>query len=77
MTDVRARWPAGLRRETAAEYVGISPGKFDDWVERGLMPPPKRQDGVVVWLRWALDEALAALPEQGGTKLNPYRDIAL
>jgi hypothetical protein len=42
------RWPRGLRRDDAAGYLGISTTKFDDWVGRGLMPRPKRQDGVVV-----------------------------
>lgn len=55
--------PAGLRREAAAAYVGISPSKFDDWVKRGLMPQPKRQDSCVIWLRRRLDEALEALPD--------------
>jgi len=53
----------GLRREDAAAYVGISPSKFDNWVQRRLMPQPKRQDGVVVWDRYALDLAFGALQE--------------
>jgi hypothetical protein len=51
----------GLRREDAAAYIGISPTKFDDWVRRRLMPSPKRQDGVVVWDRFALDAAFEVL----------------
>jgi|HubBroStandDraft_2_1064218.scaffolds.fasta_scaffold141479_2 hypothetical protein len=55
--------PRGLRRPEAAAYIGISPSKFDDWVLRGLMPTPKRQDGVVVWDRFALDLAFDVLPD--------------
>jgi predicted DNA-binding transcriptional regulator AlpA len=54
--------PRGLRRDVAAAYVGVSLSKFDDWVSRGLMPRPKRQDGVIVWDRLALDAAFEDLP---------------
>lgn len=56
-------WPAGLRRERAAAYIGVSPSKFDDWVTRGLMPKAKRLDSVVLWLRRELDDALDGLPD--------------
>lgn len=64
--------PAGLRREEAAAYVGVSPSKFDDWVKRGLMPKPKTQDAVVIWVRRALDLALEALPDKGAA--NPWNE---
>lgn len=54
--------PRGLRRETAAVYVGVGVTKFDEWVRDGRMPRPKRVDGVVVWDRLALDSAFEALP---------------
>lgn len=67
--------PAGLRREEAAAYVAVSPSKFDDWVKRRIMPAPKVQDGVVVWVRRALDLALEALPDKGAA--NPWdRNVA-
>jgi len=49
--------PRGLRREDAAAYIGVSPSKFDQWVERGVMPKPKRVDRIVLWDRKALDAA--------------------
>lgn len=55
----------GLRREEAAVYVGVAPTKFDDWVRRGVMPKPKRQDGVVVWDILRLDSAFDSLPSDG------------
>jgi hypothetical protein len=54
--------PRGLHRPDAATYVGVSPAKFDQWVERGIMPKPKRQDSVVVWDRLSLDAAFLDLP---------------
>jgi hypothetical protein len=30
-------------------YLGVSPGKFDELVRDGRMPPPKRIDGRKVW----------------------------
>ena len=32
----------GLQREMAARYVGISATKFDEMVDDGRMPKPKR-----------------------------------
>lgn len=63
--DRPARWPRGLRRPDAADYVGVGVTKFDDWVARGIMPKPKRVDGVVVWDRYALDTAFDDLASEG------------
>lgn len=62
----------GLRRVEAAIYVGISPTKFDELVENGTLPQPKRIDRVVVWDIHQLDHAFEALPgceEEAG---NPW-----
>jgi excisionase family DNA binding protein len=55
--------PRGLCREQAAEYIGVGTSKFDDMVEDGRMPGPKRIDGRVVWDRHKLDTAFTALPD--------------
>lgn len=55
--------PRGLSREAAAEYVGVSPTKFDQLVKDRRMPSPKRVDGRVIWDRHALDSAFTALPD--------------
>lgn len=34
----RAYAPRGLRREAAADWVGMSPTKFDELLKAGLMP---------------------------------------
>lgn len=62
--------PRGLCREAAARYVGISPTKFDEMVEDGRMPQPKRIDSRKVWDRTALDIAFEALPGEG--EENPW-----
>jgi predicted DNA-binding transcriptional regulator AlpA len=55
--------PRGLSRVQAAEYIGIGPSKFDELVDDGRMPKPKRIDGRTVWDRIKLDEAFAAIDE--------------
>lgn len=60
--------PRGLSREEAAAYIGVSPGKFDQLVADGRMPPPKAIDGRRVWDRLALDRAFAALPDADGAQ---------
>ena len=56
--------PRGLCRGQGAEYIGVSPTKFDQMVADGRMPKPKRIDGRVVWDRLQLDSAFAALPDE-------------
>lgn len=57
--------PRGLSRVQAAEYVGVSPTKYDQMVVAGLMPRPKRLGGRVVYDRLAIDRAFQALPDDG------------
>jgi hypothetical protein len=59
--------PRGLSREAAAQYVGISPVKFDEMVNDGRMPRPKRIDSRKVWDRRALDLAFDGLSDDAGT----------
>lgn len=61
----------GLRREDAAVYVGVSARQFVEWVSKGLMPKPKRVEGVVVWDRKRLDIFFEALPEDETAKTVP------
>lgn len=53
--------PRGLCREAAAQYVGVSVGKFDEMTADGRMPKPVQIDGRKVWDRRALDRAFDAL----------------
>lgn len=57
--------PRGLSRTQAAEYIGVGCTKFDELVANGRMPRAKRIDGRTVWDRVALDEAFAALDDDG------------
>jgi predicted DNA-binding transcriptional regulator AlpA len=62
----------GLRREEAAQYVGVGATKFDQLIEDGRMPQPIRIDGCVVWDIVDLDRSFEALKER-----NPFDDIDL
>lgn len=59
------RWPARMRRETAAAYVdAVSPRAFDEAVRKGVYPRPRRIRGEGLrWLKSELDEAIAK-PEE-------------
>jgi predicted DNA-binding transcriptional regulator AlpA len=65
--------PRGLSRVQAAEYIGVSPTKFDELVAQGAMPKPKRIGARTVWDRLKLDQAFEALP--GDDKVNPWDEI--
>jgi hypothetical protein len=71
---IRSYAPRGLRRESAAAWIGVSPTKFDELVRTGLMPRPKRVDGCVIWDRYRLDDAFDALPDEGAC--NPWDGVA-
>lgn len=45
----------GLRREEAANYVAVSPEKFDELVAAGELPQPIRIDSCVVWDKRSID----------------------
>jgi predicted DNA-binding transcriptional regulator AlpA len=60
--------PRGLSRVQAAEYIGVGVTKFDEMVDDGRMPKPKRIDGRVLWDRIKLDEAFEALDYEAGPK---------
>jgi hypothetical protein len=66
--------PRGLSRVVAAEYIGVSPTKFDEMVKDGRMPQPKRVDGRVIWDRLSLDCAFADLPDGGAD--DPWGAVA-
>ena len=69
---VLALEPRGLNRVQAATYVGVSPTLFDEMVQDGRMPQPKRINSRRVWDRRRLDEAFEALPNKDD--LNPWDD---
>ena len=66
--------PRGLSRVQEAEYVGVGVTKFDDMVDDGRMPRPKRIDGRLVWDRIKLDEAFDALDDDVASK-NEWDDL--
>lgn len=47
--------PRGLRRTSAAAYLGISPSHFDKQRKAGAIPAPKQMFGVDLWDRTKLD----------------------
>ena len=68
--------PRGLRRDDAAAYVGVSPSKFDDWVDQGIMPEAKREGGIVVWDRLKLDDAFDTLDDgREAAELEVWNDL--
>ena len=68
----RSLAPRGLSRVQGATYVGVGPSKFDEMVNDGRMPKPKRIDARTVWDREKLDEAFSALPDEND--LNPWNE---
>ncbi len=71
------RWPFGMCREVAAEYVGFSAGHFDKMVAAGRMPKPRREGSRLVWLQDELQASLRALPREAEDEgANEWDDAA-
>lgn len=70
-TSIRPAPRRGLRRTEAADYVGVSPSKFDGLVADGRMPPPRLLDGCVIWDLLELDAAFDDLPRKGHPDAAP------
>ena len=66
----REAWPRWLRRVDAADYVSVSASQFDKWISEGMLPSPKKINGIVLWDRLALDEAMEAI-------FYPENDLAV
>ena len=71
LSEIRPVPRRGLSREEAAMYVGVSAGKFDQLVDDGRMPAPRRIDRRKVWDRYEIDVAFDALPSE-----NPLSQVS-
>ena len=54
--------PRGMRKPEAARYMGISMTKFNQMVNDGRAPKPRKIDGAIIWDRVELDIAFSDLP---------------
>jgi len=64
----------GLSRTEAANYIGVSPTKFDTMVKTTTMPAPVRIGSRTVWDILALDEAFDILAAPtGGNSWDNWR----
>lgn len=66
LSEIRPVPRRGLSREEAAMYVGVGATKFDEMVDDGRMPKPKKVDARKVWDVRKLDIAFEALPDEDG-----------
>ena len=58
--------PRGMNRVEAARYIGVSPTKFDELVNSGAMPQPKRVGTRKIYDRSDLDRAFDLLGRDDG-----------
>jgi hypothetical protein len=57
--------PLGASRDQAAAYLSLSPGKFQELVDRRLMPSPKHIGARLVWDLEDVRSAFKALSADG------------
>jgi len=68
--DSRPSPRRGLSRIEAAEYVGISPSKFDQLLADGRMPGARRVDGRKIWDMRELDLYFDELPHDDSAPVS-------
>ncbi len=62
----------GLSRIEAARYVGVGVSMFDQMVEDGRMPQPKRINTRKVWDKVAIDLYFSDLPDENTPQDNAF-----
>ena len=61
----QSRWPRGMQRQQAADYLGISASWLDQLVSKSLLPQPRQLNKRLIWDREELDRAFEELPHRG------------
>jgi predicted DNA-binding transcriptional regulator AlpA len=64
----------GLSRDESAMYFGISTTKFDEMVEDGRAPKPRRIDTRKVWDVRELDLSFDSLPREDSPATGTWDD---
>ncbi len=64
--------PLGIRREQAAELIGVSASHFDTMVVDGLMPKPTKVGRRRIWNRTKVEQAFFRLDDDFDEKLNQW-----
>lgn len=64
LSETRPTPRRGLARVEAAMYFGVSPTKFDEMVDDGRAPKPRRIDARKVWDVRELDLSFELLPRE-------------
>lgn len=59
----QTRWPAAMKRKTAAEYLDVSEAAFEREVLSGRLPAGVIFGGREHWSKEAIDTAIAALTD--------------
>jgi hypothetical protein len=57
-------------------YIGVGATKFDEMVQDGRMPPPKKVDGRRIWDILTVDRAFDVLPEEDSPAIgSSWEDV--
>jgi predicted site-specific integrase-resolvase len=69
--------PRALRPDAAAQYLGVTPFRIEEWMRDGLLEfiVPPGSDARVILVE-TLDSFIASLPRQKGTLAGRGRNVA-
>lgn len=51
--------PPWMDSNTLCEHICISPATVDNWVKNGILPPPKKRGGKLMWKWLEVDRYLS------------------
>ena len=66
MTDRLPYPPPWMDRDTLSAHISVSRATVDNWVAQGVLPPPRKRGGRLMWKWSEVDEKLT-LGEAGGS----------
>lgn len=69
------RWPAMMKRATAAEYCDMSRPSFDKEVAEGRLPSGVMFGGLEHWHKGALDKALARIAGEADDMSDAEKEL--
>lgn len=50
--------PPWMDMATLVEHICVSPSTVDNWVAQGILPPPRKRGGKLMWKWQEVDERL-------------------
>jgi len=59
---------------TLCQHICVSPATVDNWVAQGILPPPRKRGGKLMWKWSEVDEYLTSGPVNSANEIERVRE---